>query len=210
VAQEHREIGGRIRDWAFEHHGEAVQAAISEVTGGREDLVLSNMDLHLITAWALGDRELPAGVTPVQRYAQREDLQTNERDVANRVAAARLGLLRVAGVQPGRWIELEELTGSELVLVNTMSHDVSRVVRPHDMILGRLMDGPPAPSLWGPVGILTRDLGRQLMALLTDRMRSLDLHEPHGLRVAIHAASREITMLLSPALRDSATFREAA
>jgi hypothetical protein len=95
VAETHDAAGERMRAWAFEHEPDAIRTALAEITAGREDAVLGDADLALIACWALNDRELPGGGTLAQRYAQRPDLNIDEADVARRIAAARLGLLRV-------------------------------------------------------------------------------------------------------------------
>jgi hypothetical protein len=188
-----------MRVWGFEHRPEAIQAALAEIVAGQNEVVLGDADFALIAAWALSDRELPGGGTIAGHYAQRPDLPPEERDVARRIASARLGLLRVLSVQPGRWIELDDLSGEEPVQV--LSHDVSRTVRPHDVLVARMMEGPPARSLWGPVGRLTRETGRELGDLLEARLESLGLHDaPGGIATAMHAAAREITTLLAPGL----------
>jgi hypothetical protein len=67
------------------------------------------------------------------------------------------------------------------------------------------MDGPPAPSLWGPVGFVSGDTGSRLSALLAARIDSLRLGGgPEDLGRAMRDASLEITILLSPALRQPA------
>lgn len=127
--------------------------------------MLGDADLQLIATWMHNDRELPGGGSATERYAQRRDLPDEERDVARRIAAAQLGLLRVVQVMPARWIELQNLALGGPV-VRAISHDVSRFARPHALLVGRPMDGPPAPSLWGPVGFLTRQSARELRELL--------------------------------------------
>ena len=200
VAQEHDAVGRRIQAWAFEHHGDVMRDAFDEITGGYGGRVLGDLDLQLIASWMLIDRQLPGGGTPVECYAHRDDLPAGERDVARRIAAARFGLLRVVRAMPGRWIELHDLAvGGEVV--RAVSHDVSRSARPHDLLVGRLMKGPPAPSLWGQVGFLTRQSGRELRELLdtyTDALGPGDA--TGGFATVMHAASREITVMLAPAL----------
>ena len=110
---------------------------------------------------------------------QRHDLPAWERDVASRIAAARFGLLRVVRVMPGRWIELHDLAVGGGV-VRAISHHVSRSARPHDLMVARLMDGPPAPALWGPVGFLTRQSGRELRELLDTHMEVPGLGDAAG------------------------------
>ncbi|MEA2189629.1 MAG: uncharacterized protein QOK16_4640 [Solirubrobacteraceae bacterium] len=210
VAKEHDAVGERIRAWAFQHHHDAIRAALADITAGHEDVVLGDADIELISTWALGDRELPGGGgTLAQRYARRPDLPADESDVARRIAAARLGVLRVVSVQPGHWIEFDNLAGGGHGHV--MSHGVSRAVRRDDMLVARIMEGPPARSLWGPVGRLTRETGRELLDLLKAGIESSGLHdEPGGLATAMHLAAREITTLLAPGLGRAREFDRAA
>ncbi len=209
IARRHNAIGSRIQAWASEHYGEQVAAAFDDVVGGRDGIVLGDGDLQLIGTWALSERELQGGGTIAERYAERADLADGERDIASRIAAARLTLLTVGRVVPGRWIEAHDLTLGERVTVS--SHDVSRSVQPACVIVGRLIAGPPAPTLWGPVAVLDHASGRQLSELLETYVRSLELeHEPTGLAIAARSASREITALLTPALCESQTTRHAA
>jgi len=200
TARQHDAVGRRIQAWAFERHGEAMREAFAEITSGYHDRVLGDLDLQLIGSWMFNDRHLPGGGTAAERYAQRDDLPAGERDVARRIAAARLGLLRVVGAMPGRWIDLHDLAvGGEVV--RAISHDVSRHARRHALLVGRLMDGPPAPSLWGPVGFLTGQSGRELRELLHTYIDARGLGDTtDGLAAAMHAASREITVMLAPAL----------
>jgi hypothetical protein len=210
IARQHDAVGTRIQKWAFEHHREAMHDALAEIVAGHNDIVLGDVDLALISSWVLNDRELPGGGTPAACYAAREDLSGQESDIARRIAAARLGLLRVLRVMPGRWIDLQDLAhGGNLVRV--ISHDVSRSVQPNSLLVGRLMDGPPAPSLWGPVGFLARETDSELRELLTPHLDALDLHDrPDGLATAMHAASREITIMLAPAFRPASASPKAA
>lgn len=200
-------MGRRIQALAFDHHGEAMCEAFEEITSGYSDRVLGEVDVQLIASWMLNDRRLAGGGTPAERYAQRDDLPAGERAVARRIAAARLGLLRVVRVLPGRWIELHDLAvGGEVV--RALSHDVSRSTRPHDLLVGRLMEGPPAPSLWGPVGFLTRQSARELLDTCMDALGLGDAAD--GLASAMHAASREITVSLAPALGPAAASSKVA
>lgn len=209
VAETHDAVGERMRAWAFEQEPDAIRAALAEITADLEDAVLGDADLALIACWALNDRVLPGGGTLAQRYAQRPDLSVDETDVAQRIAAARLGLLRVMGTSPGHWIELDDITGARQARV--MSHGVSRTVRKGEMLVARIMEGPPARSLWGPVATLTRESGRELMDLLKARITSSSLQDsPAGLTTAMHLAAREITTLLAPSLTRSGELRRVA
>jgi len=209
LANEHSAVGARVQAWAFATYPEEMKAGLEELLGGRTGVVVGDADAQLSGTWVLSDRELPGGGTIAQRYARRLDLPSSERDIAERIADARLGLLRVISFKPGRGIELHDLTRSELVSV--ISHDLSRSVRPGDVVVGRVMAGPPAPSVWGPVAFVTRRTGQMLSDILKARMVELDVRDqPLGLAVAMHAASREITSLFLPALRNEPTVHQAA
>lgn len=202
IARLHNAVGLRVQAWASEHYGDEVAAAFDEIVGGRDGIVLGDGDLQLIGTWALSERRLPGGGTIALRYAQRADLADDERDIAARIAAARLTLFRVDRVMPDRWIAAYDLTLGERVTIS--SHDVSRSVSSSSVIVGRLMAGPPAPTLWGPVAVVDRESGSRLSELLQAHVQSMDLErEPAPLAMAMRQASREITALLAPALRES-------
>jgi hypothetical protein len=97
------------------------------------------------------------------------------------------------------------------LLVRVISHDVSRSARPVAVIVGRPMDGPPAASLWEPAGFLNRETSRELDDLLKPYTDSLGPRaQPAELAAAMQAAAREITVMLSPALRHHRPRRQAA
>lgn len=199
TALAHATVGKRIQAWAGEHHRDALDAAWVAITGGRE-AALGEVDVQLIAAWIFNDLELAGGGTAAERYARLDDLDADERDIAARIAGASLGLMSVAGVAPGLWIDLTDLTRQDLVRV--VSHGVSAHIAPGELIVARRMDGPPAPSLWGPVGFVSADTGPRLSALIDARIASLAPDEgSRPLARAMHDASMEITILLSPALR---------
>jgi hypothetical protein len=86
-------------------------------------------------------------------------------------------------------------------VVRAISYDVSRHAWQHTLLVGRLMDGPPAPTLWGPAGFLTGQSGRELRELLHAYIDARGLADTtDGLAAAMHASSREITVMLAPAL----------
>jgi len=73
------------------------------------------------------------------------------------------------------------------------------------------MDGPPAPTLWGPVGFLTRQSDRELRELLHTSIDARGFGDAaDGLTAAMHAASREITVMLASALGPANTSPKAA
>lgn len=146
------------------------------------------------------------GGTIAERYAGRADISGEERDIARRISVARITLLSVRGAAPGRSVSVHDIGRDELVTV--FSHAVSKSVKPGDVLVARIMAGPPAPSLWGPVAFIDRHSGRELRELLTTRIRSLGLpDEPGSLAMALQAASREITALVVRAQRRSGPCR---
>jgi SEC-C motif len=209
LGKEHSAVGARVQAWAFETYPEEMRAGLDEVLGHRKGGLVGDADLQLAGTWVLSDRELPGGGTLSERYAQRLDMPASERDIAERIAAARLGLLRVLSVSPGRGIELQDLTRGEFVWV--VSHDLSRSVEPGDVFVGRVMAGPPARSVWGPVAFVTRRTGQMLSDVIKARMLELDVcDQPQGLAIAMNAASREIVSLFLPPLRNDPTVQQAA
>ena len=165
--------------------------------------------MQLVAGWIFNDRELPGGWTAAERYSRLADLDADERDIAAQIAGARLGLMRVSRVVQGLWIELEDRTRQDVVRV--ISRGVSEHVSPGDVIVARRMDGPPAPSLWGPVGFVSAETGPPLSALVAARIAWLGLDEgPDAVAMAMHTASMQITILLSPALRQPLQERRAA
>ncbi len=114
----------------------------------------------------------------------------------------RTALLRVRSTESGRAIEIEDVTRG-CGRVRVVSHEVSSYVQTDDMFVGHLMPGPPAASLWGPMAMLDRATGRELIDLLEKRIALLGL-DPHGDTVlgdARQSAALEVTRMLMPALR---------
>jgi SEC-C motif len=195
-------VGDRIQQWAYVHHPNEMDAALRELVGDPRGLVFGDTDVQLLASWQLNDRELPGGRTPAQRYAELDGLTDPERVVARRIASAHLALLRVRSTEPGRAIEIEDVT-RDCARARVVSHDVSSYVQTNDMFVGHLMPGPPAMSLWGPMAMLDRRTGHELIDLLDDRIARLGL-DPHGenvLGVAMRSAALEVTRMLMPTLR---------
>jgi hypothetical protein len=195
-------VGDRIQKWAYAHHGDEMDAALRELVGDPRGLVFGDTDVQLLASWQLNDRELPGGGTPAQRYAELDGLSGPERAVARRIASAHLALLRVRSTDPGRAIEIEDVTrGGGRVRV--VSHDVSSYVQTNEMFVGHLIPGPPAMSLWGPMAMLDRRTGHELTDLLDERIAllCLDPYGEHVLEVVMRSAALEVTRMLMPALR---------
>lgn len=99
LAAQHSAVGARIQPWAFDTYPDETQAGFDEILGGCRGVV-GDAELQLAGTWVLSDRELVGGRTLTELYARRPELPADERDVAARIAAARLGLLQVTGVRP--------------------------------------------------------------------------------------------------------------
>jgi hypothetical protein len=195
-------VGDRIQKWAYANHRDEMDAALEELVGDPRGLVFDDADIQLLALWQLNDRELPGGGTPAQRYARLAALADSERAIAARIASARLAVLRVRSTEPGRAIEIEDVTRGR-ARVRVVSHEVSSYVQTNTMFVGHLMLGPPSASLWGPMAMLDRRRGRELRDLLKARVARLGL-DPSAddvLGVAMTSAALEVTRMLMPALR---------
>ncbi len=153
-------VGRRIQQWSSRAFEEEVTRALERFAPER---TMDDDDLQLFATWFHNDRQLAGGGTPAERYAARTDLSGEERATARRIASARLGLHRVIAVEPGRWLELEDLV--ERTRVRVRSDRVSRDAVRWDVVLGRLMDGEP-PSLWGPARLFEPGDEPELLAEL--------------------------------------------
>lgn len=188
-------VGKAIADWSTRHYGDEFRQTFDDFhpEGGR----IGERDYQIFLTWFNSDRELREGGTPVERYAARPDLDPFEREVAERIAAARLGLYRVCAVTPGRSIDLESVVTGEPVCVASQS--VSCEVARWDVLLCRVMAGEPLPSLWGPVVIY---LPAEEPELVTELERLAAEHglarDPSGLAEACRVGSRELPRFVPP------------
>jgi hypothetical protein len=132
-----------------------------------------------------------------QRYARREDIDPHERDVARRIAAACSDFC----ASSASWSAVgstSPISPAPVKIPCVLSHGVSRFVQPGELLVGRLMDGPPAKSLWGPLGVLTQETASQLIDLLERTVTALGISgDADRIARAMRAASREITVLVS-------------
>lgn len=189
------ELGGRIAAWSARQHGDELETAFAEFQpDGRP---LAGAELQLFVTWFNSDRELRGGGTPVERYAARPELDRLERELAARVASARLGLHRVRDVAPGRWIELEGVLDGAACRVQ--SHTVSLETARWDVLLARVMPGEPLPSLWGPVLTFLPSEEPELLAELARLAAERGLAaDPRGLEEASRAGGRELARFVPP------------
>ena len=118
-------VGARIQEWAYANRSDEMDATLRELVGDPSGVVFGDTDLQLLASWQLNDRELSGCGTPAQRYAE---------------------LLRVRTTDPGRAIEIEDVTRGS-VRARVASHEVASHVQTNDIFVGHLMPGPPAVSL---------------------------------------------------------------
>ena len=175
-------VAWRIQDWSAKVAYEEIGTALEEFAG--PDRTMDDADVQIFSTWFHNDRELPGGGTPAERYAARNDLPAAEQEAASRIAAARLGLYRVLAVEPGRWLELEDILSGTRPRVR--SANVSREAVRWDILLGRVMAGEPQ-SLWGPVRLFEPGDEPDLLAELRRRVRT----DGNGGHVDLSAAFRD-------------------
>lgn len=191
-------VGRRIQDWTAETFGEEIDRALEVYAppGG----AMHDEDLQIFSAWFHNDRDLPSGKTPAERYAARAGLAAEEREAAARIASANLGLHRVLAVEPGHWIELEDVVSGRRTQVRSAS--VSRDAVRWDILLGRVMAGAPE-SLWGPVRLFAPAEEPELLAELR-RLAGVDAGGADA-KAELEAAFREQALELMrfrPSSRD--------
>jgi hypothetical protein len=196
LARDEQRVGRSISDWSVEQFGEELARAFDEFHP--ESRGIEERDFALLLTWFISDRKLSGGGdTPIERYLAHPDLNPSDREIAARIAAARLGLQRVRTVVPGRSVELEDvLTGAPTVAA---SQSVSLAVVDWDLVLCRVMPGELLPTLWGPVLVYAPDEEPELRAELE---RLADAHslprDPTGLSRVFRLASRELLRFVPP------------
>jgi hypothetical protein len=195
LARDDSRVGRSISDWSVEQFGDEHAGAFEEFH--LESRRIGERDFALLLTWFNSDRELPGGGTPVARYIARPDLNPDERDVAERIAAARLGLYRVRAVVPGHSLQLENLLTGAVIAV--ASQTVSCEVVRWDVALCRVMPGGPVATLWGPVLIYAPDEEPELRAELERLAATYGLScDPAGLSDVFRVASRELLRFVPP------------
>lgn len=194
-ARDDSRVGQSISDWSVEQFGDELARAFEEFHP--ESQRIGERDFALLLTWFCSDRELPGGGTPVERYLARPDLDADERDAAERIAAARLGLHRVRAVVPGRSLELEDVLTSASTL--TASPTASWAVVRWDVVLCRVMPSDPVATLWGPVLVYAPD---EEPEFLTELERLAGAHglsrDGAGLFEVFRCASRELLRFVPP------------
>lgn len=194
-ARDDSRVGRSISDWSVEQFGDELAEAFEEFHP--ENHRIGERDFALLLTWFSSDRELSGGGTPVERFLARPDLDLDEREVAERIAAARLGLYRVRAVVPGHSLQLENLlTGA---LISVASQTVSCEVVRWDVVLCRVMSSDTIATLWGPVLVYAPDEEPELLAELKRVAAAYGLsRDPDGLSEVFRLASRELLRFVPP------------
>jgi hypothetical protein len=188
-------VGRSISDWSVEQFGDELAEAFEEFHP--ESHRIGERDFALLLTWFNSDRELSGGGTPVAHYLARTDLDPDERDAAERIAAARLGLYRARAVVPGHSLGLENLlTGASIAVASqTVSCEVVR----WDVVLCRVMPGESVATLWGPVLVYAPDEEAELLAETGRLAAAYGLsRDPAGLSEVLRLASRELLRFVPP------------
>lgn len=203
AARREAAVGPRILEWSALHLPDELEEALDRF-GGAERAFVDGSERELFSSWFHNDRELADGRTPAELYRDQEGLTPAERQTAARIASARLGLYRVTAVEPGSWLELEDLLEGERVRVH--SRNVSTECVRWDILLARVMDGEPA-SLWGSV----RPFGPAEEGELIDELRRLgreagEALDGPGLRRVLRDHALEMARFLTPSSQAERSF----
>ncbi|MGA2165038.1 MAG: SEC-C domain-containing protein [Solirubrobacteraceae bacterium] len=203
-ALEAERVWGRMQSWAFDRFGDELhgplQAHMDARGVGGEERPANEHDLSLALCWLLVDREVAAGGTPARLYSQLPELSADERELAARIAASRLGVYRVTDVEPGAWIELESVIAG--VDVRVSSPLVSREAIAWHVLLCRVMEGGPTFSLWGAAAFYEP---AEESELLLELRRIADEHDlgagAAGLDAALRVGAGELVCFSPPSRR---------
>ena len=198
--RDHNAVGARMASWAAGVFADELARALEEWVGVRRRMY--EHEAGLLETWFMSDRLLPDGHTPAEHAALRPGIGDGEREVARCIAAARLGLYRVRDYRTGQWVELEDvLAGGR---VRAASDSVSRNVARWDVLLGRLMDSPSGPSLWGPCPVLSSPEEHEVLAELARRAVSPD---PAAMLAALRRDAHAMLTFVPPSRGRQPSFR---
>lgn len=129
-------------------------------------------------------------------YSARRDIDRGERSIAERIAAARLGIHRVVAVDPGVGMVLADLV--EGTRVEVVSRNVSTEAVRWDVVLARVMPGDP-PSLWGPVRTFDAGEEDELLVELKRIARAAgESDERAGLAAILRRGAPELIRFRTP------------
>lgn len=194
----------RMQDWALKQFGDEIGDALKEHLDARgigsKERPAGDDDLSLALCWLLIDRGLTdGGGVPAHRYAKLPHLSRSERDMAMRIAESRLGLHRVIDAAPGSWIDLENVLNGMRRRVT--SPNVSREAVRWHVLLCRVMEGGPVPTLWGAATFFEPAEEAELLVELQRIASARDLGtSPVALESALRVGAGELVCFI-PASR---------
>ena len=203
-ALEAERVWERMQSWALERFGDELGESLKEHMNARgvggESRPALDGDLSLALCWLLIDREVAGGDTPARLYSQLPELSAPERAIAGRIVASRLGLYRVTDVEPGVWIELESvIDGSS---TRAASPHVSREAVLWQVLICRVMEGGPTPSLWGAAQFYEPSEENELLAELWRIAEEHDLGvDAAGMATALRIGAGELVCFIPPSRR---------
>ena len=194
----------RLQRWAFDRFGEELVPALGEHLKGRgvggADRPADDEDLTLSLGWCLLDRRLACGDTPARLYAGRPELPERERWLAGRIAASRLGVHRVVDVDPGAWMELEDVLTGARARVDSPNVSVDAVR--WTVLICRVERGGPVPALWGGAAFYMPSEEPEILAELRRIARANGLPtDAAGLAAALGAGADEMACYVPPSRR---------
>lgn len=203
-ALEAERVWGRMQRWARDRFDDELGDALKEHMDARgvgdRERPANEDDLSLGLCWLLIDRELAGGGTPARLYSQLPELAASEREMAERIAACRLGVYRVRDAEPGAWIELDNVLGGASVRV--VSQNVSRETVLWHVLLCRVMEGGPTLSLWGAAAFYEPAEEAELVAELRRIADARDLGAGRaGLEASLRVGARELVCFVPPSRR---------
>ena len=161
--------------------------------------------MALALAWLLIDRRLACGDTPARLYAGLTELPTEERRLAERIAASRLGVHRVIDAEPGAWMELEDVVTMTRVRVD--SPNVSFAAVRWHVLICRVERGGPVPALWGGAAFYEPNEEAEILAELRRTAEANGLAtDAAGLAAALMAGAHEMACFVPRSRRAERTF----
>ncbi len=198
-----------MQHWAFDCFDEELGSALVEhLTGrgvGTTEHPANEDDLALSSAWLLLDRPLACGDTPARLYAELSELPPRERWLAGRIAASQLGVHRVIDVEPGAWMDLEDVLTGTRVRVDSPNVSVD-AVRWHVLIC-RVERGGPVPALWGGAAFYEPSEEVEILAELRRIAGANGLGtDAAGLAAALCTAARQMAGFVPPSRLAERTF----
>jgi hypothetical protein len=186
----HSRLVEEVTGWTESQYPGQIAASLREFLGEEREPTVE--EVNFIASWFLHERELPVGGTPLERYAA-EGPDAAVRSLAGLMAHAKLSLWRVSELAPGRSITMEPYVGG--AGVHIQSANISKVVGPWDLILGRLR--PDVMELWGPSRCYSVHHEQELQRTIHRLADRLEI-DPHDVDQVVRRAPAEVLNFRGP------------